>query len=148
MLAYYKQKFNLCQLILPTWEYAESFNIKCEGIYLCIFSFCGDRCLVALPPLIQRDIPLEINLHADKGKGRSSMAEVQLFKKQSKYKDKQGKDKVATNFFAKCGSMLVPIEVVYFPDKDNDDKDKLYVARKMVLESYAEVLPDKAKDEQ
>ncbi len=76
------------------------------------------------------------------------MAEVQLFKKQSKYKDKAGKDKVATNFFAKCGSMLVPIEVVYFPDKDNDDKDKLYVARKMVLESYAEVLPDKAKDEQ
>ena len=66
---------------------------------------------------------------------------VDLFKKQVKYKDKEGVEKTATNFYLRCGDVLVPIEIKYFPDENN--VDKAYGARKTVLSAFANVLPDK-----
>ena len=40
------------------------------------------------------------------------MAQVELFKKVGKYIDKRdGKEKPFTNFFVKCGSETIPVEV-------------------------------------
>ena len=74
------------------------------------------------------------------------MAQLKIFKKISHY-EKDGEQKSATNFYVQCGDMLIPIEVKYFEDKKNGGKDSQYVARKMVLSSYAENLPDKDKEE-
>lgn len=68
--------------------------------------------------------------------------QVDLLKKQVNYKDKEGKEKTATNFYLRCGdNMLVPIEIKYFPDENN--VDKAYGARKTVLSAFASVLPEK-----
>ncbi|MBR5388387.1 MAG: hypothetical protein IK147_02850 [Clostridia bacterium] len=56
---------------------------------------------------------------------------VDLFKKQVKYKDKEGAEKTATNFYLRCGDMLVPIEIKYFPGENN--VDRAYGGRKTVL---------------
>ena len=72
---------------------------------------------------------------------------VQLFKKNANYKDKDGNEKTATNFFVKCGDMLIPVEPKYFPDKETD-KDSMFFTRKTVLSSFAEVLPEKNQDKE
>ena len=72
------------------------------------------------------------------------MAQVKIFKKISHY-EKDGEQRTATNFYIQCGDMLIPVEVTYFPDK-NTNKDNMYVARKTVLSTYAEVLPAREKD--
>ena len=72
------------------------------------------------------------------------MAQVKLFKKLSHY-EKDGEQRTATNFYVQCGDMLVPIEAKYFEDKTTG-KDNMYVARKTVLSTYAEVLPERDKD--
>lgn len=69
---------------------------------------------------------------------------VELLKKQVTYKDKEGEEKNATNFYVRCGSTLIPIEVKYFPDEDN--KDKGYAPRKAVLSSFADDLPEKSEE--
>ena len=67
---------------------------------------------------------------------------VDLYKKTVSYQDKNGNDKVATNFYVKCGDQLVPVEVKYFPDKETDT-DRQYGARKTLMSAFATVLPDK-----
>ena len=67
--------------------------------------------------------------------------QVVLLKKQVNYKDKEGKEKIATNFYLRCGESLVAIEAKFFPDKEG--KDKGYVGRKSVLSAFADTLPDK-----
>lgn len=78
------------------------------------------------------------------------MAEVKLYKKLAKYtgKEKDAKtgeekevEKTATNFYVKCGDMLVPIDVKYFGSGDNPDKN--YRSRKSVMSAFADELPDK-----
>ena len=72
--------------------------------------------------------------------------DIKLFKKAYTYKDKDGKDKNGTRFYAMCGDALIPIEVTYFDrkdDKGNSLGDSNYSARKAIISSYAEVLPDK-----
>jgi len=65
-----------------------------------------------------------------------------ILKKNVKYKDKDGAEKNATNFYIRCGNVLIPIEVKYFPDKETGI-DKAYNGRKSVLLAFAEELPDK-----
>ena len=72
------------------------------------------------------------------------MLDFQLFKKNSTYKDKDGNEKTATNFYLKCGDELIPIEVRYYEGKDGTP-DPNYRSRKSVLSAFAEVLPDKEK---
>ncbi|WP_251612067.1 hypothetical protein [Pumilibacter muris] len=82
------------------------------------------------------------------------MAEVKLYKKLATYKDKNGEEKTATNFFVGCGDQLIPVEVKFFEDKETG-ADKNYRVRKTLLSAFAETLPErensgnkkKAKDE-
>lgn len=70
--------------------------------------------------------------------------QVELFKKMSTYKNKDGEEKIATNFYIKCGNELVPIEVKYFGGK-NGESDSNYRGRKFFLSAIAEELPAKKK---
>lgn len=70
------------------------------------------------------------------------MPEVKLFKRRVPYVDKEGKDRIATNFFLCCGDVMIPIEVTYFENKETG-KDARYLERKTVLSAFAEPLPDK-----
>lgn len=70
--------------------------------------------------------------------------QVELFKKMSTYKNRDGEEKIATNFYIKCGNELVPIEVKYFEAKDGGN-DPNYRARKYLLSATAEELPEKKK---
>jgi hypothetical protein len=74
------------------------------------------------------------------------MSDMKLFHKKSNYVDKQGNEKVATNFFLKIGNMLIPIEVKYFPNKETNI-DNQYQARRAVMSSFSEELPAKEKSE-
>lgn len=66
--------------------------------------------------------------------------EISLFKKNVSYKDKDGAEKHATNFYLKCNDSLVPIQIKFFPDEEGQDKD--YAGRRAVLNAFAETLPD------
>lgn len=68
--------------------------------------------------------------------------QVQLFKKLSNYKDKNGQEKTATNFFVECNGTLIPIEVKFFADP-NTNSDPNFRGRKMVLSTFADLLPDR-----
>lgn len=46
------------------------------------------------------------------------MSEVKLLKRKVPYVDKEGKDRIATNFFLRCGDVMIPIEVKYFENKE------------------------------
>lgn len=70
--------------------------------------------------------------------------EVQLFKKVGKYTDKKdGREKMSTRFYLKCGDALIPIEVPYF--EGSEGRDYQYNGRKAVLTAFADNLPDKEK---
>lgn len=69
------------------------------------------------------------------------MAQVSLFKKSGKYKDKDGNEKSFTNFYVRCGDALIPVEVCYFPNKETN-RDNQYSGRKEVLKAFAETLPE------
>lgn len=72
---------------------------------------------------------------------------LELFKQISNYTDKEGKERTATNFYLKCGEEMIPIEVRYFKDKqDNQKIDGNYRARKLVLSAFATELPKKQKN--
>lgn len=73
------------------------------------------------------------------------MTQVELFKKKSKYVNKEGQEKTAINFYVKCNDVLVPVEVKYFPDKDTNH-DSGYSSRKAVLSAFAEDLPELKKE--
>ena len=69
--------------------------------------------------------------------------QVELLKEKSNYKDKDGNEKVATNFSLQCGDTRIPIEVKYFENKETG-RDPAFAGRKMVLSSFAkEVILDK-----
>lgn len=69
------------------------------------------------------------------------MAQVELFKKDGTYKDKDGKDKKFTNFYLRCGDALIPIEPKFFANEEGHDYQ--FKGRKAVMSAFAEVLPDK-----
>lgn len=68
--------------------------------------------------------------------------QVELFKKQSKYVDKDNVERSATRFYVQCGETLVPIEVTYFKDKETG-KDAQYSGRREVMKAFANNLPEK-----
>ena len=70
------------------------------------------------------------------------MAQVSLLKKNGSYVNKDGEEKKVTNFFVRCGDVLVPIEVKYFESKETG-KDDRYRERRVLLSAFAEELPDK-----
>ncbi|MGN1051891.1 MAG: hypothetical protein ACI4SH_00715 [Candidatus Scatosoma sp.] len=70
------------------------------------------------------------------------MSEVKLLKRKVPYVDKEGKDRIATNFFLSCGDVMIPIEVKYFENKETGRDDR-YLERKTVLSAFAETLPEK-----
>ena len=70
------------------------------------------------------------------------MAAVQLFKRKASYMDKNGNEKVATNFYVKCGEEgeLIAVDIHYFPNPKCDDRDPGFLGRKAVLEAFATTL--------
>ena len=73
---------------------------------------------------------------------------VRLFKRARSYKDKDGKDRVAVNFYLSNeeGKKLIPIEVKYFGKDEFDGRDPDYQMKKGFLEGLAETLPDKPSE--
>lgn len=71
--------------------------------------------------------------------------QVSLFKKISNYKDKNGEDKTATNFFVDCNGTLIPIEVKFFADPQTNS-DPNFRGRKMTLSAFADILPKKSEN--
>lgn len=72
--------------------------------------------------------------------------QVELFKRIVTYKDGEGEERKATNFFLKCGDVIVPVEVKYFENKETG-KDKDFVTRKTVLSAFADELPERNNGE-
>lgn len=73
--------------------------------------------------------------------------QVNLFKRRVPYVDqKDGKEKIATNFFVSCGDILVPVEVKYFENKETGRDDR-YMERKTLLSAFADTLPERQKKE-
>ena len=72
------------------------------------------------------------------------MATVNLFKRKKKYTGNDGKEKIATNFYLKCGEEgeLIAIDIHYFPNPKTEDRDVGFMGRKAVLEAFATTLPD------
>ena len=74
--------------------------------------------------------------------------QVNLFKRRVPYVDKKdGKEKIATNFYVDCGGILVPVEAKYFEDKKTGRDDR-YMERKTLLSAFAETLPECQKKEE
>ena len=73
--------------------------------------------------------------------------QVNLFKRRVPYVDKDGENKIATNFFVSCGDILVPVEVKYFENKETGRDDR-YMERKMLLSAFADTLPDRPKKDE
>lgn len=70
--------------------------------------------------------------------------QVELFKKMAKYEDQEGKERTATNFFVKCGDVMVPVEVKYFEDKQTHE-DRNYRQRKSIMSAFADELTESKK---
>jgi len=69
------------------------------------------------------------------------MINVELFKKRTTYKDKDGNERHGFNFFLKCGETMIPIEPKYFPNPETK-VDSRYAMRKEVLKSFATTLEE------
>lgn len=70
--------------------------------------------------------------------------QVELFKKSGTYvNSKDNKEKGYVNFYLRCGSSLVPINVCFFPNESG--KDPQYISRKEVLKAFATDLPTTSK---
>ena len=52
------------------------------------------------------------------------------------WRKKDRKEKTATNFYLRCGSVSVPIEVKFFPN--DDGQDPRYRERKTVMIAFSE----------
>lgn len=70
--------------------------------------------------------------------------QVELYKKNVEYTTNSGEKKTATNYFVKCGDVLVPVEVKYFEDKVTHE-DKQYRTRRTLMSAFAEELPEREK---
>ena len=66
--------------------------------------------------------------------------QVELYKKKGTYQ-KDGEERNFTNFYIQCGDSLVPIEVKNFSTKEK--QDFMYSSRRVLLGSYAALLPEK-----
>ena len=66
---------------------------------------------------------------------------LELMKKESKYKDKNGNEKIGVSLYLKAGDQVIGIEPVYYGKEGNPDKG--YVARKAILSAMASPLPPK-----
>ena len=74
--------------------------------------------------------------------------QVNLFKRRVPYVDKKdGKEKIATNFYVDCGGILIPVEAKYFEAKETGRDDR-YMERKTLLSAFAETLPERQKKEE
>jgi hypothetical protein len=73
--------------------------------------------------------------------------QVNLYKRNVEYTNQDGEVKTATNYFVQCGDVLVPVEVKYFEDKQTGE-DRNYRTRRSLMSAFAELLPDRKKDEQ
>lgn len=73
--------------------------------------------------------------------------QVNLFKRRVPYVDKDGENKIATNFFVSCGDILVPVEVKYFENKETG-RDNWYMERKTLLSAFADTLPERPKKDE
>lgn len=73
--------------------------------------------------------------------------QVNLFKRRVPYVDKDGENKIATNFFVSCGDILVPVEVKYFENKETGRDDR-YMERKTLLSAFADTLPERPKKDE
>ena len=65
--------------------------------------------------------------------------QVELFKRERIFTNNAGEEKRVENFFVKCGDTLVPVVVKFFGTDDKHDYQ--YNGRKMILSSFATVLP-------
>lgn len=72
------------------------------------------------------------------------MALVKLFSKRGSYTGADGQEHKTVRFYVECGEALVPIEPVYFKNKETG-KDKHFMGRKEVLKAFAETLPEKGE---
>ena len=77
------------------------------------------------------------------------MAAVQLFKRKRPYKDADGKEKIATNFYIKCGDEgdLIAIDIHYFQNPLFENRDPGYTGRKAVMEAFATTLVEENASE-
>lgn len=77
------------------------------------------------------------------------MAAVQLFKRKRPYKDADGKEKIATNFYIKCGDEgdLIAIDIHYFQNPLLENRDPGYIGRKAVMEAFATTLVEENASE-
>ena len=73
--------------------------------------------------------------------------QVNLFKRRVPYVDKDGENKIATNFFVSCGDIFVPVEVKYFENKETG-RDNWYMERKTLLSAFADTLPERPKKDE
>lgn len=70
--------------------------------------------------------------------------QVELFKKAGTYVDnKDNVEKHYVNFYLRCGSSLVPVNVCFFPNESG--KDPQYISRKEILKAFASDLPTSSK---
>ena len=71
--------------------------------------------------------------------------EVKVFRKEGTYKNNEGKEKRFTNFSLGINGYMIPIEVKYFPNPNNNNRDAGYAARVSKLELVSEPLPEVEK---
>lgn len=74
---------------------------------------------------------------------KENKMKVELYKKITPYKDKDGVEKLGTSFYVACGDQTIGIEPVYYQKKGSNDPDRGFVARKAVLAAFADELPEK-----
>jgi len=72
------------------------------------------------------------------------MAKVDLFKRKVKYTGNDGKEKIATNFYIRCGEEgeLIAVDIHYFPNDACEGRDPRFLGRKAVMENYATTLQE------
>ena len=73
--------------------------------------------------------------------------QVNLFKRRVPYVNKDGEERIATNFYVDCGGILVPVEAKYFEDKETGRDDR-YMERKTLLSAFADTLPERPKKDE
>ena len=66
--------------------------------------------------------------------------EVKIYHKKGTYTNTNGEERYYINFFVKCGTKLIPIEIKYF-GKDGQP-DTQYLGRKAILETFSEPFPE------
>lgn len=78
---------------------------------------------------------------------KEKQMKVELYKKITPYKDKDGVEKLGTSFYVACGDQTIAVEPVYYQKKGSNDPDRGFVARKAVLSAFADELPERTPKE-